>query len=602
MKSNVTVTGLLAAYRSGELSPAEELSRRLTLARADQSNCWIACISDDQLADYLSYLEGRSPADLPLYGVPFAVKDNIDVAGLATTAACKAFAYEPDQNAFVIQKLIEAGAVPLGKTNLDQFATGLVGTRSPWGAVKNSFNPAYISGGSSSGSSVTVASGQVCFSLGTDTAGSGRVPAAFNNILGLKASKGMVSCSGLVPACRTLDCITLFAHTTDDLNLLLEIAGQYDAEDCYARENLPHNSASAYQPENVLKGARIGVPREDQLEFFGNESAKTLFMAALETLKAQQVELIEIDFQPFAEAALLLYEGPWVAERYAAIDTFFEEDSSRCHPVIETILKGAEGKTAVDAFKAIYQLQAYKVECDRIMAGLDVMVIPTAGTIYTIEELLDDPIRLNSNIGHYTNFMNLLDYAGIAVPAGILDSGLPFGITFVGPAWSDRKLLSFGGEWQQLMGMPLGATKTPLPELAAREAVADTGYIELAVCGAHLEGLPLNFQLLERDAELVKVTKTAEKYKFYALAGGPPFRPGLIRTDNGGTSIEVEVWKVPGEQLGSFLAGIPQPLGLGKVELVDGSWVTSFICEGYAIADAEDISHFGGWRNYMAAK
>lgn len=601
MMPNVTVSGLLSAYRTGETSPAIELAKRLAMARADQSNCWIECISDEQLAAYLSGLEGKSPEDLPLFGIPFAAKDNIDVTGLPTTAGCQAFAYQPEENAFVVQKLIEAGAVPLGKTNLDQFATGLVGTRSPWGAVKNSFNPDYISGGSSSGSAVTVASGQVCFSLGTDTAGSGRVPASFNNILGMKASIGMVSCTGLVPACRTLDCITIFAHTTDDLNLLLASAGQYDASDCYARENPNENASSAYQPQDALQGAKIGVPKATQLEFFGNESAKKLFLESLDKLKSLEVELIEIDFQPFAEAALLLYEGPWVAERYAAIDEFFEEDSSRCHPVIETILKGAEGKTAVDAFKAIYQLQEYKVKCDQIMGCIDAMVIPTAGTIYTIEELEKDPIRLNSNIGHYTNFMNLLDYTGIALPAGFQDTGLPFGITLVGPVWSDRKLLSFGGQWQQAMGLTLGATDETLPALAPVAPVISDS-VELAVCGAHLDGLPLNVQLIERDAKLIKTVKTSPDYKFYALAGGPPFRPGLIRTDTGGTAIEVEVWELPSAHIGSFLAGIPQPLGLGKIELEDGSWVTSFICEGYAISDAEDISEFGGWRSYLASK
>ena len=601
MNTPITVIELLAAYQSEQLSPDGFLTQKLAEARADERNCWIESISDAQLDSFLANLKGKSPKDLPLFGVPFAIKDNIDLAGLPTTAGCKGYAYQPESSAYVVQALINAGAVPLGKTNLDQFATGLVGTRSPWGAVKNSFNDAYISGGSSSGSAVTVATGQVCFSLGTDTAGSGRVPAAFNNILGMKATKGMVSCTGLVPACKSLDCITLFAHTTDDLNLLLDIAGHYDETDCYARPNPESNHATAYHPENALTGRKIGVPAPEQLAFFGNDSAKALFNSALDKLKAQGVELVEIDFEPFAQAALLLYEGPWVAERYAAIETFFEADSSRCLPVIETIIGGAQGKTAVDAFKAIYQLQAYKVQCDAILSTVDSVVIPTAGTIYTIDEVNADPIKLNSNVGYYTNFMNLLDYAAIALPAGIQTTGLPFGITLFGPAWSDRKLLSFGGAWQQSLGLPLGATHAPLPVLEPSAATQE-GWVELAVCGAHLEGLPLNVQLLERGARLVKATHTSAHYKLYALAGGPPFRPGLIRSEGAGSAIEVEVWTLPQAALGSFLQGIPQPLGLGKVELADGAWVTSFICEGYAVETAEEITQYGGWRRYMAEK
>lgn len=599
MNIPVTISALLAAYRAGELSPKQVLTQRLQDARADKNNCWIQCISDNQLADYLNTLADKPATSLPLYGIPFAIKDNIDLAGLPTTAGCKEYRYLPEDSAFVVQKLIEAGAVPLGKTNLDQFATGLVGTRSPWGPVKNSFNDNYISGGSSSGSAVAVAKGQVCFALGTDTAGSGRVPAAFNNIIGMKASKGMLSCTGVVPACRSLDCVTLFAHTTDDINQLLTIAGVYDANDCYSRENTENNNDEYYQHNNALSGARIGIPKAKELQFFGNASTQQLFDQAIAKLKAQQIDLIEIDFQPFVDAALLLYQGPWVAERYAAIEDFFEADSSRCLPVIEEIISGAQDKTAVDTFKAMYKLQALKKQCDAIMKTLDAVVIPTAGTIYTINEVNKNPIQLNSNIGHYTNFMNLLDYAAIALPAGIQSSGLPFGITFFGRRFSDRKLLSMGAQWQQLLGLSLGATQTPLPLLAPLPT-RNSNMVELAVCGAHLAGLPLNDQLRERNATLVKLTQTAPNYKLYALAGGPPHRPGLIRNDINGCAIEVEVWAMPIESLGSFLIGIPQPLGLGKVELANGTWVTSFICEGYAIEGAKDITRYGGWRNYLS--
>ncbi|MBW8191061.1 allophanate hydrolase [Neiella marina] len=595
--NSVTVQGVLASYAAGRLTPASFLAAQLEAARSDTTNSWLSLISDEQLAAYVDGLEGKSPDELPLFGVPFAIKDNIDLADLPTTAGCAEYSYQPEESAFVVAQLIHAGAVPLGKTNLDQFATGLVGTRSPWGAVHNSFDPNYVSGGSSSGSAVAVATGQVCFSLGTDTAGSGRVPAAFNNIIGMKASKGLLSCSGVVPACKSLDCVTLFAHTTADINLLLDIAGQYDVTDCYARAD---GGSEIYQTGQALSGKSIGVPKAAQLEFFGNQQTQALFQAALNQLSELGAELVEVDFEPFLNAAKLLYEGPWVAERYAAIQSFFEADSSRCLPVIETIIGGAQGKTAVDAFKATYQLQAYKVRCDEILAGVDAIVTPTAGSIYTIGAVNADPITLNSNLGYYTNFMNLLDYAAIAVPAGFQQTGLPFGITLFGQVWQDRKLLSMGGQLQQAFGLPLGATILPLPiHTEAEQSAAVEEMVELVVCGAHLAGLPLNHQLLDRDAVLLEETTTSANYRFYALAGGPPFRPGLIRTEQHGAAIAVEVWQMPVKHLGSFLQGIPQPLGLGKVELADGRWCTSFICEGYAIETATDITHFGGWRQYM---
>ncbi|MCM2678681.1 allophanate hydrolase [Echinimonas agarilytica] len=598
-----TIDALQNAYRSDDVSPKIYLKQQLNAAREDQTCSWISLISDDDLAAYLGALEGKSADDLPLYGVPFAIKDNIDLQGLPTTAGCREYAYQPEDSAFVVQQLIAAGAVPLGKTNMDQFATGLVGTRSPWGAVSNSHNAEYISGGSSSGSAVAVATAQVCFSLGTDTAGSGRVPAAFNNILGMKATKGLVSCSGVVPACKSLDCVTLFAHTADDLNILLQVAAHYDASDCYARTNLPNNHADAYQPANSLAGTRIGVPKAHQMKFFGNNDCEALFERAIKVLEQQGAELVEIDFQPFIDAAKLLYEGPWVAERYAAIEDFFNQDASRCLPVIQTIVGGAEDKTASDAFKAMYRLQAYKVECDALLAKVDAVMTPTAGTIYTIDEVNQNPIELNSNVGYYTNFMNLLDYAAVAVPAGIQSTGLPFGVTLFSSAYSDRKLLSLAGQLQHAYDLPLGATGQPL-QISLNtncEIEPDTNWVELAVCGAHLQGLPLNPQLVERNAELLEDTSTSPHYQLYALPGGPPFRPGLVRAETSGCCIAVEVWRMPLENLGSFLQGIPQPLGLGKVELNDGRWVISFICEGYAITEAKNISQHGGWRAYLAS-
>jgi len=604
----MTIGALQQAYRNGELNAHIFLTEKLQQAKNDENNCWLSTISETQLEQMLDALSHKPMAELPLYGVPFAVKDNIDLSLLPTSAGCDAYRYQPSESSQVVKLLMDAGAIPLGKTNLDQFATGLVGVRSPWGAVNNSFDGEYVSGGSSSGSAVAVAKGQVTFSLGTDTAGSGRIPAAFNNIVGLKATKGLLSCTGVVPACKSLDCVTLFASTAEELNLLLDVSAQLDTQDCYSRANLSDNGVSAYTSNGTLKGLKIGLPKAEQLAFFGNDSAAAVFADNVVALRKAGAELITIDFQPFLDAAKLLYEGPWVAERYAAIEEFFEKDPKQCLPVIETIIGGATAHSAVSAFKAMYRLQAYKVQCDALLAELDCVITPTAGSIYKIADVEADPIQLNSNLGYYTNFMNLLDYAAIAVPAGFLASGLPFGITLFGPAFSDRLLLSAASQLQQLNGFTLGATGhafTIAEHVDEQEQKASEGMMQLAVCGAHLTGCPLNHQLTDRGAVLLKTCQTSANYRFYALAGGSPFRPGLIRTtpeNQQGVAIEVEVWEIPVATLGSFLQGIGQPLGLGKVELDDGSWVTSFICEGYAIESATDISHFGGWKAYIAAQ
>lgn len=602
MEQLMIIDALLQGYRSGTLNAQSFLQKKLAEAKADSNNAWISTISEQQLSTLVANLEKKSIDELPLYGIPFAVKDNIDLSLLPTTAGCEAYTYQPEQSAHVVQLLMKAGAIPLGKTNLDQFATGLVGVRSPWGAVKNSFDPEYISGGSSSGSAVSVASGQVSFSLGTDTAGSGRVPAALNNIVGLKASKGLLSCTGVVPACKSLDCVTLFANSVDELNLLLDIAAQADLDDCYSRANIAENNSSSYQPIAKLNGLKVGLPSSKQLDFFGDSCAQALFAKNIQILEEAGAEIIPVNFQPFLDAAQLLYEGPWVAERYAAIEAFFSNDPTQCLPVIETIIGGAVNHSAVSTFKAMYRLQDYKVECDKILAQVDCIITPTAGTTYRIAEVQAEPILLNSNLGYYTNFMNLLDYAAIAVPGGFLDNGLPFGVTLFSRAFSDRLLLSAGAQLQQLHGFSLGATEHVLPALSVKQVQeSPLGMIDIAVCGAHLSGFPLNTQLLERGGQLVKSCTTSADYRFYALAGEPPLRPGLIRVAEQGVAIEVEVWRLPEYSLGSFLQGIPQPLGLGKVELNDGSWVTSFICEGYAVDSATDISQFGGWRGYVRA-
>lgn len=600
---NITLPGLRAHYEKGDFTPAELIHalRAANAAYNAENPVWISLLSPAQLDTYLRRLDGHSPATLPLYGVPFAIKDNIDLAGVPTTAACPAFAYTPEHNAFVVQCLLDAGAIPLGKTNLDQFATGLVGVRSPepWGPCHNALNPDYISGGSSSGSGVVVAKGLVSFALGTDTAGSGRVPASLNNIVGLKPSKGVLSTRGVVPACRSLDCVTIFALSADEANTVFDIAARFDVEDAYARANPYENGPRYFNPQ--MGGVTIGVPKPEQRQFFGNAEAETLFNSSLEQLKTAGATLVEIDFAPFAEAARLLYEGPWVSERFIAAEPLLRDTPDAVLPVIRTIIGRGEEPSAVDAFNAQYQLQALAQRAAAELAKVDAIVTPTNGTIYTVQDVQADPIQLNSNLGVYTNFMNLLDCAAIAVPSGFYACGVGFGITLFHKAFSDKRLLSLAAKLQPLAGLKAGATTQTPPVRTVATKPAPT-HINVVVCGAHLDGLPLNWQLKERGATFVEKTLSAPCYKLYALAGGPPFRPGMVRVAEGGIAIEVEVWRVPMQHFGTFTAEIPQPLGIGKVQLADGRWESGFICEGYGLEGARDITEFGGWKAYMASR
>jgi len=593
MARSLDIASLRRAYLAGGLSPVALLEEVLArLEGEDAHHIWIERLPREAVLAYARALEGRDPAELPLYGIPFAIKDNIDLAGTPTTAACPAFAYRPEQSAHVVQRLIDAGAIPLGKTNLDQFATGLNGTRSPYGACRNAFDPDYIAGGSSSGSAVAVALGQVSFALGTDTAGSGRVPAAFNNLVGLKPTRGLLSTRGVVPACRTLDCVSIFALHAADAEAVLAAAADYDPRDAQARPGRPE---APFPPR-----FRFGVPRADQLAFFGDDAGAKLFAEAVGRLEGLGGRAVTIDFSPFLEAARLLYEGPWVAERYAAIRDFFDTRAEDVLPVIRTIIGQGRDFDAAQTFSGFYRLAELRRAAEAVMASVDLMLTPTAGRIYTIEALQADPIRRNSELGYYTNFMNLLDFAAVAVPAGFTPGGLPFGVTLFAPAFRDRALLALAARLHAALGGTMGATGWPLPTVDVPEP--REGIIEVAVAGAHLEGLPLNGQLTGRGAWLVERTRTSPDYRCYALAGGPPFRPGLIRVDEGGAAIEVEVWAVPAEQFGSFVAGIPAPLGIGRVTLEGGREVSGFICEPRGIEGAEDITAFGGWRAYLASR
>jgi allophanate hydrolase len=597
---SLDIAALLAAYRSGQFTPVALCSEVLGRIRgAPERHVWVSRCDDDAVLARAAELQHLDPASLPLYGIPFVVKDNIDVAGLPTTAACPAAAYAPQQHAHVVARLLAAGAIVLGKTNLDQFATGLVGTRSPHGACRSSFDAEYISGGSSSGSAVAVATGLASFALGTDTAGSGRVPAAFNNLVGYKPTCGYFSARGMLPACRTLDTISVFALTANDAARVGAVAGDYDAADAYARP------ASACPGAVRLGGANAhwGVPRREQREFFGDPIYAQAFERALQVLAAQGVELIEVDFAPFFDVARLLYEGPWVAERWLAIEQLLHQQPDAILPVTRGIIERAANYSAADAFRAQYRLAELRRQCTGVWQHVDGLLTPTTCSHYRIAEIDAEPVRLNSQLGHYTNFVNLLDLAAVALPAGIAAHRLPFGITLLGPAWSDAALLTVAARWQPWLNQTAGATGQPLPDtMPPVEPPPGMGSatIDVAVCGAHLSGLPLNAQLTERGASLRCATRTAPLYRFYALPGGPPRRPGLVRVASGGSAIEVEVWRVPAAQFGSFVAGIPAPLGIGKVQLADGSSVAGFLCEHYAVEGAEEITRFGGWRRWQA--
>jgi allophanate hydrolase len=584
----LTLPSLRQVYRDG-VSPRDvikEVNRRIE-SRLDNP-IWIRRLTSEELEPYLSRLEGKAPDSLPLYGVPFAIKDNIDLAGIPTTAACEAFAYTPEQSAFVVKLLIEAGAIPIGKTNLDQLATGLVGTRSPYGAVGNAFDPELISGGSSSGSAVAVALGQVSFSLGTDTAGSGRVPAALNNLVGYKPSCGLLSTSGVVPACRTLDCVTVFGLTCADVAEVSGVVDQFDEQDVYARTD--RNKSNT--PVKV-----VGVPRADQLEFFANDDYQTLFAEAVSQLD-EHVEVRIVDIEPLMAAAKLLYEGAWVAERYHGARQLIEENPQALRPEFLAVVGHGNQVTALDYFAGAYKLAEYKRQAERLLQTIDLLMLPTVGTHYSLAEVAAEPVARNSDNGLYTNFVNLLDMSAIAIPAGFTQQALPFGVTLIGAALDDARLFQFAHLFLSHNPRQLGALGVTMKEPLVPPTLTDT--IPIAVCGAHLSGMPLNWQLQERSAILREATHTAASYKLYALPGGPPMRPGLVRSSEG-VAIEVEVYDMPALHVGSFLQGIPQPLGLGQLELASGEWVTGFICEPCGIEGATDVSSFGGWRGYIAS-
>lgn len=587
----LSVSAIAAEVRAGRRS-AEDVAResltRIAAYDAVQPQAWIERPTAEDVLAAARAVDVRIAAgeDLPLAGVPFAVKDNIDVAGLPTTAACPAYAYRPEADATVVARLLAAGAVMMGKTNLDQFATGLVGTRTPYGIPHCVFNRDYVSGGSSSGSAVAVGAGLVAFALGTDTAGSGRVPAAFNGLVGWKPTKGRWSTSGLVPACRSLDCITVFTGDAADAALVDRVAAGFDSADPYSRREQtgPARSGETW---------RLAVPRLDQLQFFGDEAAARFYDDAIARLAAAGATLVEVDIAPLLEAAQLLYAGPWVAERTAAIEDLLKTKPGAVHPVVRAIVQGGFAVSGVETFKGIYALQAHARAAEALWEAADVLLLPTAPTIYRIAELLAEPYALNANLGLYTNFVNLLDMSAVAVPAGYRDNGTGFGVTLIGPAFSDDALLDLARRYEEIRPMPA----TPNLDTDGKPQT-----VKLCVVGAHLAGMPLHWQLTSRDARLVARTRTAPTYRLYAMAETTPPKPALVHVgeDEGG-AIEVEVYELEVAAFGSFTVEVPAPLAIGTVSLEDGSSVKGFVAEPRALDGATDITHLGGWRAYIAS-
>jgi allophanate hydrolase len=646
----VSIARLLADYRDGSSDPAQVVARAYERARSASEPAWISLVAWSQVKAALARLRDASPDELPLYGIPFAIKDNIDLAGTPTTAACPAYSYTPDASAFAVARLVAAGAVPIGKTNMDQFATGLTGTRTPHGACASIVDPRYVSGGSSSGSAVVVADGTVPFALATDTAGSGRVPAAFNAIVGFKASLGAIGTRGVLPACRSLDCVSLLTTNVADAATLLEVAMGHDPLEPFSRADRAgwavRGSADAdggggmvcedhaagaegtagrgaLRARGALRegaaGARIAVPRADQMIFCGDRLAAAAWDRARARARALGWELVEIDYEPFAEAARLLYDGPWIAERFATIGEFVAQHRRDVDPIVRRVIMTARDHSAADAFRAAHRLAELRLATAAVWKAADALLLPTAPTLFTAAEIADEPIVRNAQLGTYTNFVNLLDLCAVAVPGDTRDDGLPFGVSLIAPAGTDRSLLTLAARWQgepQPEHRPApravvagsarsrdGAAANGTPSAGdAADGARATDLVQIAVVGAHLSGEPLNHQLTGAGGSLVETINAAPGYRLYALPDTKPAKPGMVGGGPAdGPGIELELWELSVASFGRLVAGVPAPLVIGTVVLEDGRAVKGFLCEADAVEGALDITSYGGWRAYRAS-
>jgi allophanate hydrolase len=596
-----TVAALHQAYTQGVSAEAvlDETFRRIHAA--GDPGIFLHLIDKAAARAEARALGAFDPVAKPLWGIPFAVKDNIDIAGAPTTAACPAYAYDAERDAFVVQRLRQAGAIPVGKTNLDQFATGLVGVRTPYPVPRNALDPAIVPGGSSSGSAVAVARGLVPLALGTDTAGSGRVPAGLNNIVGLKPSLGALSNSGVVPACRTLDTVSVFALTVEDAWSAFTAMAAYDAADAWSKP------LSTAKPAALPPVFTVGVPDGNSRQFFGDAAQAEAYARALDSLAALGGKIVECDFGIFYEIAGLLYDGAWIAERHAVVGELLEHNPDALHPTTRQVISAAENLTATDAFRGLYRLAALRRAAEPLLAGLDILCVPTMPTFYTVADLETDPIGPNTRLGTYTNFVNLMDMCGIAVPTQPRRDGRPGSVTLLGTSAADGRLAALAQALHRHDNPCLGATGWRLPVAAGDSASGSdpdpalgADEVALAAVGAHMSGLPLNHEITRLGGRFLYAAETAPNYRLYHLAGGPPARPGLVR-DDPGAAISLEVWALPTDRFGQFISGVPRPLSIGTIDLRCGRQVKGFLCETAGLEGAEDITAFGGWRAYVNA-
>ena len=606
---DLQIQALVADFEGGRRDPLRTLEALHREAqRTAERNIWITLLDWPLIARQFERVQARrvEGKSLPLFGVPFAIKDNIDLAGVVTSAACPGYGRVAEHSAPVVAALLEAGAIAFGKTNLDQFATGLVGTRSPYGICGSAHDPKFISGGSSSGSALAVALGQVSFALGTDTAGSGRVPAALNNVVGLKPTKGLCSTRGVVPACRSLDTISVFAGNVQDALTVLDIAAGFDPEDEFSRPQPPGSNGVP------ALAFFFGVPRATELEFFGDELSARAYVAALAQLERIGGQRVEIDFAPFRQVAELLYGGPWIAERQAAVGEYIAEGKPGLDPVVQAVIAGSPRLGAVEAFQGQYRLRQLSRQIAPMWQQVDVLVVPTVPTTYSHAEIAADPIGRNSRLGIYTNFTNLLDLCGVAVPTGFKAHGRPFGVTLLGPAFADRAVASLASRLHGVAPAGVGATGTPVlappasfPRPPAARAIVQRPVariaqsVRVAVVGAHLSGQPLHRELVELGARFEQLTRSAPLYRLFVLPNSMPAKPGLLRASRGGAAVELEVYALDAVAFGEFVTRIVAPLGIGNVQLENGDWVKGFLCEAIACEGATEISALGGWRAYL---